>query len=381
MLPPAAAVAVWKRRKSAHHSLLNHLREVEDVAAHGGAGREEAAPLLGGHLHIPHLHLTLGHHRPEGKDTHHGRLRTLQRLDALGEIHEAAALCIHHPARSGKRGDGGAQPPVVCQRPGVALRIAAPQIQTRDVTRQRRLNWREVNKLRPCRLKQRQVLAVVEPKGCVLGDCNDGRAICGRQLALHSGLAGGLRGRGRGRGRHESVHVNRGLHQGRQLVDVVVGHTLIARHVQPQIALLHHHPFVLRDGTQERGSNPRTGYGVLQPLGVRGAAHLVEQQAPDPQIRIKLHVALHHCSCGAGKRPAVQHQQHRRPQPLGHLSSAAILRRAVPPIKQSHHPLHHRYVCVRCGPVERRRILISVHHPAVQIDGRPSSCSLMMQRV
>lgn len=87
----------------------------------------------------------------------HGRLRTLQRLDALGEIHEAAALCIHHPARSGKRGDGGAQPPVVCQRPGVALRIAAPQIQTRDVTRQRRLNWREVNKLRPCRLKQRQV--------------------------------------------------------------------------------------------------------------------------------------------------------------------------------------------------------------------------------
>ena len=46
---------------------------------------------------------------------------------------------------------------------------------------------------------------------------------------------------------------------------------------------------------------------------------LVQQQASDIEVCIKADVAADHGGCAARHGPAVQDQQHRRAQPLGHL--------------------------------------------------------------
>lgn len=49
---------------------LHHLRKVEDVPPHPCPWWEQAAPLLGLHLHVPHLHLARRHDRPKREDAH-----------------------------------------------------------------------------------------------------------------------------------------------------------------------------------------------------------------------------------------------------------------------------------------------------------------------
>ena len=51
--------------EAAHHFLLQDLTEVVYMTPGLAVGGEQVAPLLSLHLNIPHLHLVLGHVRPE----------------------------------------------------------------------------------------------------------------------------------------------------------------------------------------------------------------------------------------------------------------------------------------------------------------------------
>ena len=58
---------------------------------------------------------------------------------------------------------------------------------------------------------------------------------------------------------------------------------------------------------------------LAQPLGVGGAGDAVHDDAGHVDVRIEGAVAVHHGRDRAGERPAVEHEEHRRAQPLGHL--------------------------------------------------------------
>lgn len=55
--------------EAANDLLLQDLTEVVDMAPSFAVGWEEVAPLLGLHFNVPHLHLILGHVRPEGEQS------------------------------------------------------------------------------------------------------------------------------------------------------------------------------------------------------------------------------------------------------------------------------------------------------------------------
>ena len=122
-----------------------------------------------------------------------------------------------------------------------------------------------------------------------------------------------------------------------------------------------------------RGSPPKHAHawkrrqGLLQILQMGGAADAVKDHPRQVQGGVEAGEAVHQGRGAPGHGPGVHHQQHRQPQPLGHLGRGPGLAGPVIAVEQPHHPFHHRHVGAPGLAAEQGQIGLPAQHPAVQV--------------
>ncbi|VTR70950.1 hypothetical protein DESC_870106 [Desulfosarcina cetonica] len=149
---------------------------------------------------------------------------------------------------------------------------------------------------------------------------------------------------------------------------------------QPQVTLGNGDGRITHQAAQDRHAH-MTGHGLLQIAQVTRAAQMVEKDAGKGQLVVESLEPLHQGGGTACHGARAHHQNHRQPQPFGHLGRGTGFAAAIIAVEKPHDAFHHGDVRTGGMPGKGRPVVSLGEHPAVQVAADPPGDPTMMARI